>query len=410
MLNRKTFLYLLVILLLANLAVGCNGNKKKPVDLPKPRDLQGSELDENFVVATMDYSVLLFKEVINNEENTMVSPLSIMTALAMTTNGADGKTKEEMENLLGGFSIDELNLYLYTYLQNIGSSQELDIANSIWAKKDSAIFKEGFLQSVSDYYNSDIFYEDFNEQTVKYINAWVNDNTKGMIPNIIDNLSEDDIMCLINALAFDASWKKVYSKADISEGIFTNIKGEKETVEFMYSDENLYIKNDKVTGFVKPYEEDNFSFVALLPNEGVSIIDYVNSLSGKELIQLINNADYAPVNACLPKFSYETNLDMNEVLKAMGMEIAFDKDYADFTNLFDLVQGNAYISKVIHKTFISVDELGTKAGATTEIDISVTSAPIELFNVYLDRPFIYMIVDVKLGLPVFIGTVMTINK
>ena len=380
----------------------------------KAEEVEGKTSDDKFLSAVSDFYFNLFKKTIDDEENSLVSPLSVFLALAMTANGADGNTLEQMEAVLGdGISIDELNEYLYTYINSLKSTEKskLGVANSIWFRDDEGRFtaKPDFLQRNANYYNAAAYKAPFEDKaTLDDINNWVKDKTDGMIDKILDSISEDAVMYLINAVVFDARWETVYNKANIASGKFTSISGEEQTAEFMFSEENKYLEDGRAIGFIKPYADGHYSFVALLPDEDVPIDDYIASLTGESFAATIKGATSTLVSAYLPKFSYDYSVKMNDALKELGMPDAFYGSTADFSRLGESSRGNIFIGKVLHKTFISVDELGTKAGAVTKVEI-VDEAYVETKIVRLDRPFVYAIVDNATGLPVFLGTVMNIS-
>jgi serpin B len=178
----------------------------------------------------------------------------------------------------------------------------------------------------------------------------------------------------------------------------------------MYSEESRYIFDGKATGFLKNYKGAKYSFAALLPNKGVDLYDYIGSLSPETLKNTLSNPKYVEVAATTPKFSYEYELTMNGVLGELGMTDAFSFDKADFTRLGRSSWGNIYVGDVLHKTFISVDEKGTKAGAVTKVEMKDTCAIIDRKVVTLDRPFLYMIIDNATNLPIFMGTVTEITQ
>jgi serpin B len=178
----------------------------------------------------------------------------------------------------------------------------------------------------------------------------------------------------------------------------------------MRSEESKYLDDGKATGFIKPYADGQYSFVALLPNEDVSIQDYIAFMTGEGFTGTIADAKSGIVYSTLPKFTSEYKIQMNGALNSMGIEDAFDPSLADFSKLGNSSLGNIFISSVLHKTYISVDELGTKAGAVTSVEMSVTSIPItDIYTVTLDRPFVYAIIDTNTNLPLFIGAVLNIN-
>ena len=366
-----------------------------------------------------DFSVRLFRAAAEQGKNTLISPLSVAFALSMTANGAKGQTLTEMENVLG-MDIDGLNLYLHDYMKSLprGEKYKLDAANSIWfTDAESFTVSDDFLQLNADYYGADVYRVPFDGKTLGDINGWVNEKTDGMIEKILDEINPYSVMYLINALAFDAEWETIYNEYQVREGDFTLENGTKKAVEFMNSQENVYLEDEKATGFVKYYAGRKYAFVALLPNEGVTVSDYVASLDGEKLAGMLSDPSAEEVNVAIPKFETEYDVTMNDVLTKMGMPTAFDRYKADFSGLGtyrdDGADRNVYIGKVLHKTFIAVDEKGTKAGAATVVDLPAATgaAPIsEPKRVILDRPFVYMLIDCENNLPFFIGTMYDVEE
>ena len=418
---KKVFLAILSIMLLCSMALNLTGcaTKVQAADLMegvKANTVTGKTADDAFAQSQIRLAVDLFQSSVleSKDENVLISPLSIQLALAMTANGAAGETRNEMEALLGGeITLEDLNEYLYSYVSNLPSSEKykLQIANSIWFRDDEGRLQveKDFLQKNADYYGAQAYKSAFDDQTLKDINNWVKDHTDGMIDSILNQIDEDAVMYLINALVFDAEWQHVYDKSDVYKGKFTNISGTEKQVDMMHSEETVYLQDENATGFMKPYSGSKYSFAALLPNEGVDIHEYIAGLTGENLMDTLSTPQLGMVLATLPKFSYEYELTMNDVLKELGMPSAFSGDTADFSKMAHSSRGNIYIGDVLHKTFISVDELGTKAGAVTKVQMNDESAPMSEWVVNLNRPFVYMIIDNETNLPVFIGTVLDIK-
>ena len=418
---KKTFLAILSLILICSMAVNLTGcaTKVQAADLMEgvhANTVTGKAADDAFAQSQMRLAVELFQSSVleSKDENVLISPLSIQLALAMTANGADGNTKAEMEALLGGeISLEDLNEYLYSYMNNLPSAEKykLQIANSIWFRDDEGRLQveKDFLQKNADYYGAQAYKAAFDDQTLKDINNWVKDHTDGMIDSILDQIDEDAVMYLINALVFDAEWQHVYDKSDVYKGKFTNINGTEKQVDMMHSEETVYLQDKNAIGFMKPYSGSKYNFAVLLPNEGVDIYEYIAGLTGESLMEILSTPQLGMVMATLPKFSYEYELTMNDVLKELGMPSAFIGDTADFSKMAHSSRGNIYIGDVLHKTFISVDELGTKAGAVTKVQMNDESAPMSEWVVTLNRPFVYMIIDNETNLPVFIGTVMDVQ-
>ncbi len=383
----------------------------------KACDVTGKDTDDSFIMSQSELALRLFKATAdkNRDENLLISPLSIQLALAMTANGANSKTLTEMEKLLGGeIPIETLNEYLYTYVKNLSSNEKakLNIANSIWFRDSEELhINEDFLQTNADYYGASAYKAPFNKQTVKDINNWVDKNTDGMIDKVIDEIDEHSIMFLINALLFEAEWRDPYTENSVRDGSFTSISGEDRNVQMMSSSESKYIRDENAVGFIKGYSGGKYSFAAILPNEGVDLYDYIDSLTAEGLQSMLNGVIYGEVAAQLPKFSYDCDYLMNDILKDLGVRSAFDGGDADFSRLGSSDRGNIYINRVIHKTSITVAEKGTKAGAVTMVAMNGgSSMPSEIYHVTLDRPFVYIIIDSSNNLPIFMGAVTDIKN
>ena len=355
-----------------------------------------------------DFALRLLKSTANSGENTLISPLSIICALAMTANGADGETLSQMETVFG-MSAAELNTYLHTYLSRLpeGKKYKLSVANSIWFTDDVRFtVNKDFLQTNADYYGADIYKSEFStRQTLIDMNNWVKQETDGMIPKAVDEIPPDAIMYLVNALAFESEWSDVYEHRQVQNGKFNKEDGTVQRVDMMYSSEGRYIEDENAVGFIKYYVAHKYAFVALLPHDGITVSEYIEGLDGETLNALISEAEFATVNAAIPKFETEYDTDLSGVLSTMGMTDAFDPREADFGRLGGSDAGNISISRVIHKTHIQVGEKGTKAGAVTVVETKDRgTGPVEdPKEVHLDRPFIYMIIDCENNIPLFMG-------
>ncbi|MCR5323311.1 MAG: serpin family protein [Lachnospiraceae bacterium] len=362
-----------------------------------------------------DFAVRLFNACNENSkdnENTLISPLSVLLALSMTANGAQGETLEQMENVLG-LPVSKLNEFAYAYSKVLkgrpDSSGTLSLANSIWFTSDPGFHvNNDFLQVNADYYNASVYSAPFDDSTIKDINNWVNKKTDGMIPSILEEIPESAVMYLVNALAFDAEWTEAYFDYQVKENIYTTADGTQKKVPFLNRKEDTYIEDDNAIGFIKYYKGGKYAFAALLPNEGTTPADYLRSIDGAHLRNMLVSAQKWEVITSLPKFETKYSMEMADVLKAMGMPRAFDENRADFSKLGRSDGWNIFISKVFHKTFIAVDEKGTKAGAATivQTENGGSSQPIEKpkpKEVYLTRPFVYMLIDCETNVPFFIG-------
>lgn len=412
----KRFVALFLVFVMVLSLTGCS--QVSANDLMKDVPAKAVDVLPDMVAgsaAAADFGVRLFQTSMEEGKNTLISPLSVLYALAMTTNGADGNTLAQMEQVLG-MDCNNLNSFMLAYLDLLPESEKykMSLANSIWFKDDpNFIVEQRFLQTNADYYGADAYKAAFDEDTRNDINNWVKEHTDGMIPEIIDEIPDEAIMYLVNALTFEAEWADIYEKHQIREGRFTMEDGTRQDVDMMHSQEYTYLEDDMATGFMKFYKDNRYAFVAMLPNEGVSVQQYVNSLTGEHLRSLLNNPQDITVYASMPKFETEYDIEMSEVLQEMGMTNAFDWKVADFSRLgtYNVDGMNICINRVLHKTYISVTEQGTKAGAATAVEmVAEGTAEIQEYReVVLDRPFVYMLIDCETNLPFFIGTMMDVN-
>ena len=376
-------------------------------------------LSESFLNGTDEFSVNLLKEAASdpkyNGENILVSPESVLMALGMTAEGASGDTLSEMEQVLaGGMSIKDFSSSMQYELQNEKASKDVkfNIANSVWIRDDSdrIRIKEDFLSRTKDYYSAETFKEDFNNDTLKKINGWVNDNTDGMIDNIIQEIPSSAVMYLINAIAFEGKWEEEYKDHQINEDdTFTNSKGEEEKACMLSSTENIYLEGKDVTGFIKKYKGGKYIFTALLPNEGITLEECISDMTDKTFRELIDCESAEDVLVKIPEFEYDFSTSLKQYLSDMGIKSAFSGS-ADFSIMAD--SEGLFISDVIHKTHIELNRKGTKASASTAVIMKDGAAPgheEEPKQVYLDRPFVYAIYNNETGMPVFMGVVNSIK-
>ena len=359
-----------------------------------------------------DFAVRLFQQSLEDEENTLISPLSALMALAMTSNGAKGNTLEQMEEAFG-LNRESLNEYLAYYNAQLPRERsKFDISNSIWFRDADFLHVEDvFLKKNFQYYDADIYKAPFDANTLKDINHWVEEKTDGLIKNVLDEITEAAVMYLINALIFEAEWQTTYKSDEVRNKTFTTENGQQQNVELMYSMEDLYLENEDATGFIKYYKNREYAFVALLPKEGKTVQQCAEGLTGETLRNLLENPTQIAVDAAIPAFKTEYKVLLNDVLMQMGMSDAFNGAIADFTGLGTSDRGNIFISRVIHKTYIEVSPKGTKAGAATVVEMEDECAPWfeEMKTVHLDRPFIYMLIDCENNQPFFMGTVMEVE-
>ncbi len=366
-------------------------------------------LPQNFVTATTDFSFNLFRKSINMDKNSLVSPTSVSMAMGMTANGANGTTLEQFLTLLGQnkLSLKQLNYFnflLSDILKNNNGSCNFNLANSIWYGNDiTSSINVDFLQANADFYKASMFKADFRQQSTKAdINNWVNYNTNGLIKEIIKTLDPATVMCLINALSFEADWEKQFSK-EATEGYFKLKDGSSVKTPFLKSKDETYLEGDNATGFIKTYKGGKYSFVAMLPNYDTSLQDYINSLDASKFKRFIDSRTLEQTaEVSIPGFGYGYDIKLVQPLAELGFVDAFNPNKANFSKMIN--NNDVYIGDILHKTFIQFSEVGTKAGAATIVQVLPTSIPKK--EVYFNRPFVYAIVESGTNIPIFIGTVM----
>lgn len=357
-----------------------------------------------------NFSVKLFQEAQNKNKNTLISPISVLYALGVTANGANNHTKDEFEQVIG-VDMDAWNQFMYAYQKNqpVGEKHQIKIANSLWINQKAKYeLNQNYKKNIEKNFQSEIFQKPFEKKTVDQINEWVDTNTNHMIPSIIDELNENQIMEVINAVSFEAQWEQVYTKEDVNEADFTQEDQSTQQIKMMYQKEHKYIEGDNETGFIKYYADHSFAFVALLPKEGQSMEDYIAKLSGEKLDALLTQAKDISVETGIPKFKTTDSMQLSKSLEDMGIQDAFSSKKADFSNMSEKKEKGLFIGNILHKTHIVIDEKGTKAGAATSVSMEGTSLQ-ESPEVYLDRPFVYIIVDCKTNTPIFMGSVYHIK-
>ena len=376
-------------------------------------DVSGTPLYSR--TAAADFGFRLFKEALNEETNALISPASVITALTMAANGAQGETLKEIENLLG-MDLKTLNS---AFAKNKVIGEGVKSANSVWIRKNVGLnVNRNFIDLNKKNFGAEIFTEKFDGATLKKINGWVSDNTDGLIENMLDEIPADAVMYLVNTILFDAEWEFRYSAADVLENqTFTSENGKKQTVSMLFNEDITSdysnFKLGKTETVIKDYT-NGYSFAAMLPNEGVSLSEALSSFSGSDFVnavtQRVNSEQKYGIHflkTYIPKFEFECSFDFTDILKKLGMPSAFDSKKADFGKMATSPAGSLFIGRVGHNTHILLNENGTKAGAATYVEMKCESMaePPNYRELRFDRPFIYVIYETDTGLPLFIGTV-----
>lgn len=372
-----------------------------------------SEKDRKIMQAQNQFAFKIFDLVTMSAagtENLMISPLSIYTDLSMAYNGAAGATKKAMQEALqlSGSEIQALNWANNTMLRHLPASDTsitVDIANAIWY--DQALEPlSSFLSVNKKYYQAAVQPADFNDpQTVKQINQWVAGQTHKKIESILDQISPDDKMYLLNAVYFNGEWTNSFDPKLTNDRTFHTTSQTQLQVPFMSKEARFnYLENDSLQMVELPYGNGSFSMYVLLPAKGIRAEALVAALNPTTFSSLLAGLDSAKIQLYLPKWEAAYSIeDLAPELSRMGMGVAFGPN-ADFTKMYE--NGQVAISKVTHKTYIKVDEKGTEAAAVTSIGIRLTAArpgfpPVMEVN----RPFVYIITAKNSGSILFMGVV-----
>lgn len=374
---------------------------------------------QQVVASDNAFGIDLFTRIVeaeNNEDenkNIFISPTSVSLALAMTYNGAADSTKAAMEKALKkeGLTTNEINQTyeaLIDMLVNADPDVILNIANAIYYEKTFSV-KQDFVNTNQTYYDAEINALDFTApDAVDVINAWVANNTNDKITKILKQLNPEDIMVLLNAIYFKGTWKYTFEDSLTTDRPFYLINGDTKNVPMMEKNDTFnYYENDVLQMVELPYGNGDFSMVILLPNANDGMDDVISELSPEHWNAWLDSLSERKTDLQLPKFTFKYDIELNDVLKEMGMKIAFEPGQADFSNINSDAGKNLYISRIKHKTFVEVNEEGTEAAAVTSVTIGITSVdPYGPVTFHADHPFLFAIKEKSTNAIVFIGRVM----
>ena len=407
--QNSTMKSIYLLLFLSLMATACEISGANDPD-PAPRSLSAGE--QELVRADNAFGLELFRQVNNNEEDIIfISPLSISMALGMTLNGAAGDTYAEMQSALHkkGLSAESINQSyqsLITLLVNLDPEVTLNIANSIWYRDDFNVLPS-FEETNRTHFYAEIAALDFNDPSAKNtINNWVSEYTNGRIPSIVDNIPPEAVMYLVNALYFKGKWLYSFDPDRTELLPFQNLDQSVTETPMMQMQATLpLVETDLFSAVDLPYGDSLYSMTVLLPKDNVSLTDVTESLSSESWNTLTSTFSSKEVNIRLPRLALEYKHTLNEALQALGMSTAFDASQADFSAIQP--DADLYISRVLHKTFLEVNEEGSEAAAVTAVEVGVVSVGLDpppvLFHV--DRPFLFAIREAGSGSILFIGRV-----
>jgi len=404
---KKHFLF---TMMLSIFFVSCNlfdSGDEQPAPKPFPENMEMEA--KSIITSNNGFGFDLFQKLYQDDspENMMISPTSISLALAMTYNGAEGETKTVFENTLHltDLSRDQINsIYknLQHYLKRTDSKVQMNIANSVWSKQGTTV-EEEFKDNINKFYDAEFRVEDFsNPATLDAINHWVERNTEGKIQNILDEIPADAFMYLINAIYFKGEWTNRFETKDTYTGNFADEQGNISQVDYMKAEMGInHLRNDLFEAIELPYGNKDYSMVIFLPNENKKVSDIVTQLNDSNWNSWINSFSALNLNVHLPKFKFGYKEELSDVLTQLGMDIAFS-DAANFSGISKGVP--LKISKVIHQSFIEVNEKGTEAAAATVVGMELTSAG-PSNAIHIDKPFFFAIKEKQSNSIVFMGNV-----
>ena len=334
--------------------------------------------------------------------NIFISPLSISIALTMTYNGAVGETERAMVKVLeiGGLDRDTVNhsnAALRNSLEDPDPKVEISIANSIWSRQ-GVEFNADFLERNRVFFGAEVASLDFSApQATETINEWVNTNTNGKIEKIVDRISPQTLLFLINAIYFKGNWQDEFDKSQTRPGIFHLSDGNEKRVQMMRREgEYPYFRGENFEATSLPYGDGRLGMYIFLPNRDSNLNKFLGNLNAGNWGDWISQFQDRRHDMILPRFKLEYEVSLNDTLEALGMGIAFGSG-ADFSGMGP----SLFISEVKHKTFVEINEEGTEAAAVTAV-VGVKSIP-SVFRV--DRPFFFAIYDAETETILFMGTV-----
>lgn len=381
-------------------------NETAPTPFPENMEMEA----KSAIASNNEFGFDLFKKLYqdNSSDNMMISPVSISLALAMTYNGAEGETKTAFENTLHleDLSRDQINIIyqnLQNYLKKTDSKVQMNIANSIWSKQGTNV-EEKFKTNINEFYNAEFRIEDFsNPATLDAINNWVEQNTEGKIQNILGRIPDNAFMYLINAIYFKGIWTNSFDTKDTYSGEFTDEKEGVSQVDYMTAEMDInYFNNDLFTAIELPYGDKDYAMIILLPNENKKVRDIIDELNDSNWKYWMDSFSVLGLNVHLPKFKFGYKKELNSILTDLGMGNAFS-NAANLSGISKDVQ--LQISKVIHQSFIEVNEKGTEAAAATVVEIVNTSVGGGPRTIHIDKPFFFVIKEKQTNSIVFMGDV-----
>lgn len=397
------------VLILLVFFAACSKKSTNNTDILSNKETKSESISDK----SNSFGFELFKKLNTKKEanrNVVISPLSTAMVLGMAYNGVEGETKEKFSEVLGwkDFSVNELNGYnnrLIDHLHQQSENIRMNISNSVWFDKKMNI-KESFLKRNRESFNtftSSIDTED--RSAVSIINQWVAESTDGNISEVIDNISSQDMIYILNATYFKGNWKNDFNESKTKESLFFLEDGATEPISMMWQKTDLNYYNGEGFQFVElPYEDESYCMYILLPDSNKKVDETIENLNYsswhfyKEKLSKKRN-----INFGMPRFHCEHAIKMKDLLGGMGLGKLFVRDKTDLSGI---TERKVAISEMMHKAAVDVDEKGTEASAATSLAISFTTLVEDNpFNLIVNRPFVFAIEEKKSNTLLFIGKV-----
>ncbi len=380
------------------------------------KTLQLTKTQMQLVEADNLFGFDLFKEVAGHEgeNNVFISPLSVSMALGMTLNGAEKATYDSLRNALGyaDLSRQEINESyqdMIEQLTELDPKVALEIANAIWIRQGLPV-EQPFIDVNTQYFDAEVTNLNFDDPgSVDIINNWVASGTHDKITKILDSIPPEMVMYLMNAIYFKGDWTYQFEPKHTQQAPFYPAEGEEVQCDMMSIEQEFpYFETDNFQAIDLPYGDGDFSMVVLLPKPDSHRSQLIELLDLQQWLDWMDQFEKREGTLRLPKFSIEYKALLNNMLESLGMGIAFDPGRADFSGISQEVydQGNRlFISEVLHKTFVRVDEKGTEAAAVTSVGVGVTSVQPDRFTMVVNRPFIFAIRERHTNTILFLGAI-----
>lgn len=394
--------------------LSCNDGVEEQAISPTMQPIELNATEKKMAAQQGDFASTLSLELCRQlggekTDNWLVSPFSLQCALGMLSNGASGETHNEILHTLSlsQYSQEEVNAYfkkLIEGLHTVNSAITVKTANSVWGNAGVPL-KEDFQKTNIENYAATVSQLDFSDPSaVDQINAWCNQTTEGLIPAILDEVNPTATVYLLNSLYFKARWESEFAPEKTQEGDFTTSSGKVIKAHFMQTQRMAaYVENEWFTSTSLSYLNDSYVMRLILPQPEISIDQVLQALSESDE-NLWKNTILAEINLKMPRFTLENKMDLTPTLQALGMKKAFSGG-ADFSSMSDVA---TYISLVQQATRLKVDEEGSEGAAVTVIGGETSPGmPEEKVNFFLDRPFLFQILEPATGTVLFMGQVGT---